>query len=83
MDTHTLTLVLGTVLAVAGAYMMNNKHFKSNWKPEGLSAKMEPERAKRLIRFQALIILIIGIDLILFGVTGHDVIVQMLATIHL
>jgi uncharacterized membrane protein YfcA len=83
MDTHTLTLLLGIVLAAAGAYMMNKEHFKSNWKPEGLSAKMEPERAKRLIRFQALVIVIIGIDLTVFGLTGHDLIVQMLATVHL
>jgi hypothetical protein len=87
MDVQTLTLILGLSLSVIGAYMIfmtfSGRRFSQNWKPSGLSEKMDPEMAKRLIKSQSLIVFAMGIDLMIFGITGHDLLVEVLALVHL
>jgi hypothetical protein len=87
MDTHTLTLVLGIFLAAVGAYMtfmtFSGRRFSAGWKPAGVSEKMNPEMAKRLIKTQSLIVLVIGTDLLISSLTGYDPLAQILTALHL
>jgi hypothetical protein len=87
IDAQTLTLILGLGLTAVGSYMtfmsFSGRRFSSNWKPSGVSDKMDPEMAKRLIKSQSLIVLVVGIDLFILGLTGHDLLVETLAKLHL
>jgi hypothetical protein len=69
MDKYTLTFILGLAVAAIGAFMVfNKKHFTKTWKPIGLSKTMDPEMAKRLAKFQGLIVLCMGIGLMYLAI---------------
>jgi hypothetical protein len=58
MDGHAIALVLGILFVALGAFMRFNKaHYSKPWKPVGLSKGMDPEVAKRLAKFQGVIVL--------------------------
>jgi hypothetical protein len=72
MDKHTMTLIIGIALAAIGAFMaLNEKHFdKTSWKPTGLSKTMDPEMAKRLAKFQGVIVMCMGIGFVYLAFFG-------------
>ena len=63
MDKHTLTLILGILLATIGAFMaFYENYYSSNWWTSKASHNpLGPERAKRLAKFQGLVVMCMGI----------------------
>jgi hypothetical protein len=56
MDKHVTTL-LGTIFILLGLYMrFNKKHYTGQWKMTGLSKGFDPEAAKRIARFQGVVV---------------------------
>jgi hypothetical protein len=71
MDKHVTTLILGTICILLGLYMrFNKKHYTGQWKTTGLSKGFDPESAKRIARFQGLIVFFMGIFFLFLGIFG-------------
>ena len=84
MNNDTLSLILGIVLAGTGMWFLFFKKYSSElWKSKARTSPIGIERTTRLAKFQGLIIFVIGVDLMILGITGHDLIVEVLSTIHL
>jgi hypothetical protein len=48
----------------------NKRHYSKPWKPVGLSKTMDPEMAKRLAKFQGLIVFFMGLLFLFIGLVG-------------
>jgi hypothetical protein len=72
MDRQTLALVLGICCVAIGAYMaFAKKHYSSEtWKPTELSEKLfGQKRITGLVRFQGILVLIMGLFFLLEWLT--------------
>lgn len=88
MDIDTVTLLLGVSVTLIGAYFVYDVFFgrrlkDPHWRPGGLSRNMNPAMVKRLMKFQAVLVLLLGLNWLWLWLTGMNFLSDGFALLHL